>query len=567
MHFRYQKPACRDLTNHSFIFLAPPPFLRYAGIADKKDTFLLDINGRPRKSPREHASTLAILSCLVQQRRQHEKAINGGISPEKRTPAAADSDKDNENEDCPSEPDDAHTTDQERRPAPTAETTEDDENSNNHPDLHKPDAANSELAVEDPPTPEPIVKRPKNEFPRMPISDYVNPHAVCRQIDELLTFDDEAYDRDDEDLQSLSTTDLDPDDLVLISTPKDFLEIVTSVEEGPLRYRGVNLRLPTGLSSFSRRKRKNNRTGWPSVPRRRRTSNANVRGPEEDEDEEDTTTCSVSNATEEADAEEEECDEEDSRCQLPMDITQRLETEECCVLASSAMSDAPFRGKFSEFTSVEGRNSVVFTSSSDKAENSDIFTVSSDSLDTADLTTAVATVATSGIASASQSSSQPLTVEDDESSSVDVTLAELLQTTQLETHRKPAAVGHFNCKPPNRRRTSSTAKKSSFSPPSRRLQVMQPVIRVKKISPKTLLAAAVQRQRNRMMDGATDSLPGHKTPPPQLASTSTADQQQQRVVTITGSGRKSIGRQSCSPKAKFSPPKLRKPRGRWYRER
>lgn len=420
------------------------------------------------------------------------------------------------------------------------------------------------------PTPEPIEpdppakpQPPKSEsktFPRMPISDYVNPHRLCREIDQLLAFD-EDYEQV-EDLQpsyyTTSNQDSDPDDMVLISTPKDFLEIVTSVEEGPLRYRGVNLRLPSGLSSFSRRKRKNNRTGWPSVPRRRRTSNIQPElgegDEEEEEDEGETTTCSISNETE-ADA------EEDSR-RTPIDITQRLQSAECSI-GSGPVSDAPFRGKFTEFTSVEGRGSCVFTSSSDKAENSDIFTVSSDSLDTADLT-AVATIGSSGIASGSQISQPVLTPEDDESSSIDVTLAELMETTKLETSTK-SVVHQFNGTEVGKKnqRRNSVAKSSSSV--SRRLHVMQPVIRVKKMSTKMMLATAAQRERNRMLD--THSLPGHKTPPPHQASSSSSMSVDQRVVTITGSGRKSIGRQSCSPKAKFSPPKLRKPRGRWYRER
>lgn len=398
----------------------------------------------------------------------------------------------------------------------------------------------------------------------MPISDYVNPHRVCREIDQLLTFDDATHHDDYDDVAMLSS---DADDLVLISTPKDFLEIVTSVEDGPLRYRGVNLRLPTGLSSFGRRKRKNNRTGWPSVPRRRRASSPHAeQDPNDDDDGEETTTGSVSNATE-VDA------EEDSR-------TQRLQsTDERSVVASAgtAVSDAPFRGKFTEFTFVEGRASVVFTSNSDKAENSDIFTVSSDSVDTADMT-AVATVASSGIASGSQhsqpidamtlSNSPPppaLRAEDDESSSVDVTLAELMHsTTAVPVQTTSSKINGIVKK---HRRRSSCLKSKSGSPP-RRVHTMQPVIRVKKMSARMLLATAAQRQRNRLL-GAVESLPGHKTPPPMQpaaasSSSSTADQ---RVVTITGSGRKSISRQSCSPKAKFSPPKLRKPRGRWYRER
>lgn len=54
-----------------------------ASLPLKKRAALLDAFGQPRKSPREHASTLAILSSLVQQRRKRIKELNGGISPEK----------------------------------------------------------------------------------------------------------------------------------------------------------------------------------------------------------------------------------------------------------------------------------------------------------------------------------------------------------------------------------------------------------------------------------------------------------------------------------------------------
>lgn len=605
--------------------------------APKKETFLLDINGRPRKSPREHASTLAILSHLVQQRRKREKELNGGVSPEKRAPPPSSSlsgrhqddttsrsgddeddyqscgtieteqpDDDNSVDSCAMQsfkmecdsevdiPMDVAVADSPLTPPPEEEPAEEENSIASHPPTQPP---LQEVAVEPhPPTPPPPArKRDSNAFPRMPICDYVNPHLVCRQIDELLSAadDDEFHFMFDAKLASAPPfTSPDPDDMVLISTPRDFLEIVTSVEDGPLRYRnGLNLRKPTGLSSFSRRKRKNNRTGWPSLPRRRMLSGATqpdgttaVAPPELEED----TTCSVSNGT----------DEDSKPAELPghpIDITQRLLSDEFHIATTGRaagggeeLMDAgvSFHSKFTVF-GAEGRDSVVFTSSSDKAENSDIFTVSSDSLDTADMTTttitSAAVVVSSGIASGSPATtSQPTSSADmssmrtqpaapasipdeDDASSADVTLAELMQKQMDSVDDHPVAAPIV--RNGKARRRSSVMSKS----PTRRVHLMQPVIRVKKMSPKMLLASAALRRRSRLIEtaAALDELPhgirfGHQTPPPVAASNEGDDAQ---VVTITGSGRKSISRQSCSPKSKFSPPKLRKPRGRWYRER
>lgn len=323
----------------------------YAG---KKDAFLLDINGRPRKSPREHASTLAILSCLVQQRRKREKELNGGVSPEKQRQrrsgvGVADlcddgsntvTTTDTENDEFDDEPDEdlAMETD---RMADENQANDVDAAAATGEDMQPiatkavvvkleadSDAEPMDIPADPPPTPPPddtatAFKSDISEpaataahiYPPMPNLEYKSAHQLCREIDDMFAASEHdarlaGYldDMDVDDGNRLTATDGETagssgsaadryDDLVLIGTPVDFVDIVQSVPEGPLRYRhqrggtrkkGVRKSPAAALGSFgfsdaamatgssgasatAIRKRRNNRTGWPTLPRRRPT--------------------------------------------------------------------------------------------------------------------------------------------------------------------------------------------------------------------------------------------------------------------------------------------------------
>lgn len=387
-------------------------------------------------------------------------------------------------------------------------------------------------------------------FPKMPIIDYQNPHKICRQIDEMLleplplisddslgfhVFDgpEEDVDLTDIPVSGNSTC----DDLILISTPKDLLEIVTSVAPGPLTYRSyVNLRKPTGLSSFVNRKRRNNKTGWPSAPKRRIIATPIKKENDDDED-----SCSVSNT-----------EMEDNVGASPAATVPAVDEYFANARPNDCLDDS--------------RHSFVFTSSSEKAEHSDIFTVSSDSVDTADM----------AAASRIQSPPHPFspkvingnamsTSAAYESTSTDFTLAHMLKTeigvsvgendadddddgddvddedddmiTDDEDDDGSAASQKDDVLPAAvRLPTTAMTSVSEF-------HVLQPIVRVRKINHHDL-------QLNRVSKNCTDTDDGSTT------STSAVQTPKKQPVTAP-----------TSPKTQFSPPKLRKPRGRWYRER
>lgn len=488
-----------------------------SAIPNSRRNSLLDINGQPRKSPREHASTLAILSCLVQERKKREKELNGGISPDKMRL----NDDDREQTSDGSYGDESNDTG-----VLTAvikqelESCDEDVESNDFQPTSSSAVSNVKFEQIDITTTNETNNKPiesnvptkeeaKEEFkhPKQPRSiDYVNPVKLYKQIDDLLHKPcGSDMDVSNEDVP-IST--IDADDLILIGTPKDFVEILLSTAPGPLRYRSlVNLKKPTGLSSFSRsKKRRNNKTGWPTLPKRRILTKKEV--------EEDSNSCSNLSVTEPDD----ECDDNQMTNEDRVDISDQLENgnDEFFIHSRQKLNSMGEDFSKDDEYSNDGNNSLLFPGISDKAEYSDIFTVSSDSLDT-DVT--------------ESNNKQQLdkdydvismksivNVSDEDTSSADVTLAEML--------KKQIGVGHkmVRC---NRQKNVKKSNKIANN-----VKLLQPIIYVKKI--------------NDSVDTINKFMTNKKNSPIKDES---------------------IVRNNSSPNTKCSPRKLRKPRGRWYRER
>lgn len=91
------------------------------------------------------------------------------------------------------------------------------------------------------------------ELPKMPVDEYVDPNRIARDLDELLS---NCYLDAENDLNDVP---IDCSDLILVNTSKDFVEIIESVKDGPLTYRSLQ----------RGKKRHINKTGWPSLPRKR----------------------------------------------------------------------------------------------------------------------------------------------------------------------------------------------------------------------------------------------------------------------------------------------------------
>lgn len=280
-----------------------------AAISNKKKTMLLDAFGQPRKSPREHASTLAILSSLVQQRRKRIKEMNGGISPEKMPSykaavaaaiAAQHSADVSESEDlmdeCDSRLQIKTNTEIEMKPMSSRRRsnqtpvfdinkgTVDGNNvhqsnggyhsmepsdkifrlrkgkrrqtesvsSNNESISGKNDKTDDHTTAQT--TDKDDKMKDHIDIPKMPVDEYIDPNKTARDLDDLLS---NCYlDALDSDLNDIP---VDCSDLILVNTSKDFVEIIESVKDGPLTYRSLQ----------RGKKRHINKTGWPSIPKKR----------------------------------------------------------------------------------------------------------------------------------------------------------------------------------------------------------------------------------------------------------------------------------------------------------
>lgn len=298
-----KKPQTSTLSQ---LLLADTSLSNLSAISNKKKTMLLDAFGQPRKSPREHASTLAILSTIVQQRRKRIKEMNGGISPEKMPNykaavaaaiAAQNSNDVSEAEDIADECERLQVksaTEIESKPMMSirrrsnqtpiyeiSKTTQIDGN-----ETHSNGAYNSMVTTDkiirrrkgkrrqtdslsstcestlgknekgdDTQTTEKDDKIKEADIPKMPVDDYVDPNKMVRDLDDLLS---SCY-MDGESDQINDIPNVDCSDLILVNTSKDFVEIIESVKDGPLTYRSLQ----------RGKKRHINKTGWPSLPRKR----------------------------------------------------------------------------------------------------------------------------------------------------------------------------------------------------------------------------------------------------------------------------------------------------------
>lgn len=318
------------LADSSLNSISLPP-----AISNKKKTVLLDAFGQPRKSPREHASTLAILSSLVQQRRKRIKDMNGGISPEKMPSykaavaaaiAAQHSADVSENEDLSDECDSRL---QIKANATTTTTTETEmksmssrRRSNQTPvfDINKANVVDGSVPQSnggyhsmeqsdkifrlrkgkrrqtdsvssnnesisgkmdkiDDGTANGKDDKSKDhvDIPKMPVDEYIDPNKTARDLDDLLM---NCYMDADSDLNDIPVK-KDCSDLILVNTSKDFVEIIESVKDGPLTYRSLQ----------RGKKRHINKTGWPSLPKKRLPKREKI---EEKDDEKDDVESAIS---------------------------------------------------------------------------------------------------------------------------------------------------------------------------------------------------------------------------------------------------------------------------------
>lgn len=274
-----------------------------SAISNKKKSMLLDAFGQPRKSPREHASTLAILSSLVQQRRNRIKEINGGISPEKMpsykaavaaaiaAQHSADMSCEDLMDECETQFTVKSTVEAESKPissrkrlnqTPVFELDKSTIDENHHHQIdgvfhsmeesekifrsrkgkrHQTESVSSNnesisgksCKIGEAQANEKEDKMKDIDIPKMPVIEYIDPNKIARDLDDLLS---NCYLDAENDLDNIP---VDCSDLILVNTTKDFVEIIESVKDGPLSYRSLQ----------RGKKRHINKTGWPSIPRKR----------------------------------------------------------------------------------------------------------------------------------------------------------------------------------------------------------------------------------------------------------------------------------------------------------
>lgn len=603
-----------------------------AAIAGKKKTMLLDAFGQPRKSPREHASTLAILSSLVQQRRKRFKELNG-ISPEKmpsykaalaqHQQSSAEISENDDTEDIVEDDDDSyqmksvvdapHFTYSNRRrsnqtpvfeknasdaattePNPIAHSSTEQSDkifrlrkgkrrqtesvsSNNESVIGKNDHPTTATEKESEATQPPAAK----ESLKMPVDDYVDPNKVVRQLDDLLSscLSEDGVDSADIDEMPIDS-DSNYSDLILVNTEKDFVEIVSTVKEGPLSYRSVvNVNKRSGLSSFARGKKRHiNKTGWPSLPRKRIKR-------EKTEEMEETTIIGAQSNTEDDDDDDEStaniCDrdridissklmqhkndefliharnvikKEATNCETD-DADDADDDDDEVVSHTNIRSDRrSIRTPFCNENDNDNAVNNVFASSSEKAENSDIFTVSSDSLDTTDLhNESITTVKSPMSANSNTTDAASLHDVDDKSMSDDTTADDEI----ISVPTKPTSILERTL---TNMATRSQYLRSPIGKDALNLKELQPMVCVQKMSEKDFY-----RRTYGKSFVSPPATPQKIHTPNRSPARSPA--QSPPVHETNNCKPKANSRASASPKSKVSPRKLRKPRGRFYRER
>lgn len=608
-------------SKHSLTDTFPP------SIPNKKKTILLDAFGQPRKSPREHASTLAILSTIVQQRRKHFKELNGGVSPEKianfANGMAEMTDDDDSNDDsCATKntengdnfdvdsqgSDSMGKLDKQIGKIDDAVNSSEGESTINPPEQsgHKfllrkgirRQASERSITSKRPTASASTAKASASiaddgeddessqkefKYPKMPVDDYVDPNVVAQQLDDLLNKCYEHATADLEEFPSECTDTIDTSDLVLVNTPKDFIEIVSTVKEGPLSYRSmVNANKKSGLSLFMTRgkKRRNNKTGWPSVPKRKQLLKREKMDGHVTED-----GGAMSNT-----------EEDDTMATMPggesgdvdrIDISTHLlqnKSDEFFIQSrqnikqenDSMDEDTVANGEKDGYEEYEDDdddgvepflnendnaiNNIFATSSSEKAENSDIFTVSSDSLDTTDLT------ANGGEAIKHKATAQTETPkvddestnETDDSSSDATTITDIVQkkvTPTKQSNSIGGGIGTFSvCKMETRAKGDR-----NILPKFNHRFTLQPVVCVKKICEKDYYRRTYNRSSSTSPQKTKESSPIKQNATGMSTATTS-----RAIATPTALA---THRNSSSPKTKVSPRKLRKPRGQYYKER
>lgn len=567
-----------------------------SAISTKKKTALLDAFGQPRKSPREHASTLAILSSLVQQRRKRIKEYYG-ISPEKLQLSETNGTSevtDNDDEDIDEYYDnDSYSTkdvedvdDTQSRSSTsnrrvnsrlnskqgietsdkTNETATDSlalnlrkgrrrqlKNNSSSIEVHELKNEKTKETCKDP---------DETKLPKIPVDDYEDPNKIASELDNLLSSCYSEAEHELRDIEISTDDNAECKDLILINTPKDFLEIITSVKEGPLSYRSlVNSNKKPGFSLLIHKgkKRRNNKTGWPSLPKKRVVPKRNKNVGSSIEDVATSNTEDDDNHSASMGALEPEGDRVDISNRLLQNKSDEffIQSREYTPLpCNSIVKQEPFASDYDETEEdeadgddeedeeddnetkycAENDNAVNnLFSSSEKTENSDMFTVSSDSLDTTDL---------GNVTIASNKNNESINQSDD-SLSDSTSIANLINKKKANMHASILRAHLTNSLTSSKMETRANSERTITQRLNNARLTLQPVVCMRKINEQDIYRRTYK----------SSSISPQKTKESPTKQTTAQSQ--------SNSNNKS----SCSPRTKVSPRKLRKPRGRWYRER
>jgi len=284
----------------------------------RKKKLFPDIIGRPRKSPREHASTLAILSSLVQQRRKRDRELNDNID------SIENGDTTIMNDNCPLD---------------TIKEEPDFESES------KKNDANVDY----------LTRELENTFTDAFIDDLVD---INIPEDALLSFNK------DNDLVSLVESYVSESsalsDLDFNYGKKDFYDNKKLSKVEAL------------MLARSAKKRKNNRTGWPNKKR------VTTIKKEKDEG----IGSSVENESDRINDEKTAVDLSNCFQKSTDEVFITSQSKVFCEENHNKRCTTPVSIPYESSIIKDGFNNLLCTSSSEKTENSDIFTVSSDSLDT-----------------------------------------------------------------------------------------------------------------------------------------------------------------------------------------
>ncbi|XP_055319868.1 uncharacterized protein LOC129577232 isoform X2 [Sitodiplosis mosellana] len=619
-----------------------------SAISNKKKAVLLDAFGQPRKSPREHASTLAILSSLVQQRRKRIKEMNGGISPEKMPNykaavaaaiAAQHSADVSESEDvmdeCESRLQIKATTETDVKPmssrrrsnqTPVFEINKgtivdanvqqsnggyhsmeqsdkifrlrkgkrrqtESVSSNNESISGKMDKTDNGTAND-----KDDKSKDHVDIPKMPVDEYVDPNKTARDLDDLLS---NCYLDADSDLNHIP---IDCSDLILVNTSKDFVEIIESVKDGPLTYRSLQ----------RGKKRHINKTGWPSLPKKRLPKREKI-DEKDDIDESavsDVQNCESCHSDTENDLNDVPMDCENDNSNHVLEKTPKHDADDT-VESSAKNSPIPFRSvtrrKRRNTNKTDDDNDeeksralrhdrrkirtpfcddnavqfVVSASSSEKAENSDIFTVSSDSFLDTDVNNDTVTTAKSRLSADSR-----LSVDDEGSISDESTANNESNWHCRSSLRRSNSIVEEETKqqkgfPSVEESAASTTNKSAATTATttttttsileRTLKSMHSTRSKFLRSPTLVKGTTIDLNLQPLV--CVQKIADKDLPPQKLWINSLASSTVNTTTTTTTTTSddsdvaKPNNRINSSPKTKTSPRKLRKPRGRWYRER